>query len=119
MTGTIELTGMRFKAFHGCLPEERRDGNVFVVDFSCLYDISRAAASDDLADTLDYGCIYDIIAAEMAKPSNLLENVAARIIKAVSEAHPEIISMTVSVAKRNPPVNGPAEWSRVSISMPL
>ena len=118
MKGTIELTGMRFHAYHGCLPEERRDGNLFVVDFSCEYDISRAVESDSLEDTLDYGAIYDIIEREMAVPSNLLENVAGRIARAIMESHPEIISLKLSVAKHNPPVRGEAEWSRVTLSLP-
>lgn len=115
--GTIELLGMQFKAFHGCLPQERRDGNLFVVDFSCEYDITAAAASDRLSDTLDYGEVYRIVAREMAVPSNLLENVAARIAGAVRCAHPEIISLKVSVAKKNPPVAGEAGWSRVTVTL--
>ena len=118
MKGTIELTGMRFQAYHGCLPEERREGNLFVVDFSCEYGMSRAIGSDNLEDTLDYGEIYDIIGKEMSKPSNLLENVAGRIARAIMESHPEIISLKLSVAKHNPPVRGEAEWSRVTLSLP-
>ena len=61
MKGVIELTGMKFHAFHGCLPEERIAGAGYLVDFSCEYDISAAAESDCLADTLDYGAVYDIV----------------------------------------------------------
>ena len=118
MVGTIELIGMEFHAFHGCLPEERRDGNLFVVDFSCSYDMAAAMESDSLADTLDYAEVYGIVAKEMAEPSNLLEHVAGRIVKAVSEAHPEIPEFTVSVAKKNPPVPGEAAWSKVTVKYP-
>ena len=68
----IELEGMEFRAFHGCLEQERRDGNLFTVDFRGEIDLQRAAQSDDLADTADYGKIYDTVAAQMAVPSNLL-----------------------------------------------
>lgn len=112
---TIELTGMRFHAFHGCLAAEREKGNLFIVDFKCGYDIGKAACSDDLADTLDYGEIYDIVAREMAVPSNLLEHVAGRIVDAIRSAHPEIESFSVSVSKQNPPVAGEAGWSKVTI----
>lgn len=115
MKGTIALTGMEFHAFHGCLPEERRDGNLFVVDFECEYEISEAARSDRLEDTLDYGSIYDIVADQMAIPSNLLENVAARIAEAIVSAHPELEHFSVKVAKRNPPVSGKAAWSSVTV----
>lgn len=106
---------MEFLAYHGCLPEERRNGNSFIVDFFCEYDISRAVQTDDIADTLDYSSIYNIIAEEMKVPSNLLENVAARIADSISAAYPELEHFTVKVAKRNPPVAGTARSAGVTI----
>lgn len=115
MLGTIELLGMEFHSYHGCLENERREGARYLVDFSCRYDISRAVVSDNLSDTLDYGDIYDIVADQMSVPSNLLENVAGRIVGAIRAAHPEILSFKVKVSKQNPPVNGPAAFSSVTI----
>ena len=43
MKGKIELRGLEFHAFHGCLPEERENGNLFVVDFSGVCDVDAAA----------------------------------------------------------------------------
>ena len=113
--GTISLEAMQFMAYHGVLPEERETGNLFLVDFKCTYDISRAMASDDLADTLDYGHIHAIVAEEMAVPSKLLEHVAGRIAARISAEHPEIVWFAVTVSKQNPPVQGRAEWSRVTV----
>ena len=113
--GTISIDGMQFIAYHGVLPEERHDGNLFLVDFECRYDISRAMDSDALGDTLDYGSIYTAVAAEMAEPSDLLEHVAGRIARRIDREHPGIISFSVTVSKQNPPVEGRAEWSRVTV----
>ena len=110
---TVVLEGMSFTAYHGCLEKERRDGNTFIVDLSFEYDASAAARSDSLDDAVDYGAVYDIVAREMALPSNLLENVAWRIREAVSSAFPAVSNLRVSVAKQNPPVNGPAVSSKV------
>lgn len=112
----IELEGMEFHACHGCLENERKEGNFFTVDFRGETDFSKAAESDSLEDTADYGRIYDLTAMEMAVPSNLLENAAGRIIKAVKEEFPQFSSITVRVSKRNPPVAGKAGWSRVTIT---
>ena len=79
-TGTIELIGMEFHSFHGCLESEKKEGNTFLVDFCGKTSIRKAAKSDNLEDTPDYSEIYRIIASEMEKPSNLLENVAGRIV---------------------------------------
>jgi len=117
MKGTIELIGMEFHSFHGCLPSEREQGARYLVDFLCEYPFGDAAQNDCLEDTLDYSAIYDIVAAQMAQPSNLLENVAWRIAQAIRKAFPDIPSFKVSVAKENPPVGGPAAWAKVSVEI--
>ena len=70
-TGIIELEGMEFKAYHGCLEQEKVRGNLFTVDFRGELDLSAAAESDNLNDTLNYGEIYEIVAEEMSIPSEL------------------------------------------------
>ena len=113
--GTIELEGMEFKAYHGCLEQEKVRGNEFVVDFRGELDLSAAAESDNLNDTLNYAEIYDIVAYEMSIPSELLENVAGRILKEIEAKFPQLVSFSVRVSKKRPPVDGVAQWSRVTL----
>lgn len=117
MKGTIELTGMKFHSPIGCLESERIQGNDMVVDFSCEYEIGRAVRSDCLEDTLDYSAVYDIVAAQMSVEANLLENVAGRIAAAIGEAFPDLEHFTVKVSKENPPVEGEAGRSSVTITI--
>ena len=114
-TGKIELVGMRFRAFHGCLPSERENGGDYLVDFSCSVNPETAIQTDDLSFTLDYSAVYSIVAEQMASPSNLLEHVAGRIRDAIEEAFPELEEFEVSIAKLAPPVGGPAECARVTL----
>ena len=114
--GIIELEGMRFWAHHGCLEKERKDGNLFLVDFKGELNVAKASLSDDLEDTVNYGIVYDIVKEEMSVPSNLLEHVAGRIVRSIAKKLPEFESFSISVSKRNPPVDGPAAWSRVSLN---
>lgn len=113
--GLIELEGMEFKAYHGVLEQEKVRGNEFVVDFRGELDLSDAAESDNLNDTLNYAEIYDIVADEMSIPSELLENVAGRIMKAIEAKFPQLVSFSVRVSKKRPPVDGVAQWSRVTL----
>ena len=106
---------MEFLSRHGCLEIERTVENLFIVDFSGEYDMGAAMRSDDLRDAVDYGDIYNLVAAEMAVPSNLLEHLAGRICDAVAARHPELISFSISISKRRPPVNGIAAWSKVTV----
>lgn len=117
MKGTIELTGMTFHSRIGCLDSEKKLGNTMMVDFSCNYDFSEAGRTDNLEDTLDYSDIYGIVASEMEKECNLLENAACRIAGAIGKAHPELEHFSIRVSKKNPPVNGQAEWSAVSVEI--
>ena len=113
--GIIELEGMEFHSFHGVLEREKIAGNLFVVDFKGELDMRDAAESDNLEDALNYAEIYDVVAAEMAVPSELLEHIAGRIVKAVAEKFPELESFSVRVSKRRPPVAGVVQWSRVTL----
>lgn len=116
--GILELEGMEFHSFHGCLEKEKLEGNLFTVDFRGELDMAAAAASDSLGDTLDYGLLYDIVAEQMAIPSDLLEHVTERIVNRVAATFPELKSFSIRVSKRNPPVNGPASWSRTTMFFP-
>lgn len=106
---------MEFRANHGVFPEERRDGNDFTVDFCCEYPAEAAAESDRIEDALDYGAVYTVIAREMAIPSNLLENVALRIAKALRSEFPAMGPAEIRVAKKNPPLGAPVACSAVKM----
>ena len=114
--GVIELDGMRFWAFHGCLESERSKGNLFLVDFKGEMDLRKAAESDSIKDTVNYGEIYEIVKAEMDVPSDLLEHVAGRIIQRLSDRFPEFVRFSIRVSKKMPPVGGPVQWSKVTLT---
>lgn len=116
--GVMELNGMEFHAFHGCLERERREGNLFVVDFKGFYHLGAAARSDRLEDAADYSVIYQLVAREMEQPSALLEHLASRIARAIRASFPEAFSkIEVRVSKLNPPVGGPCAWSRITVTI--
>ena len=114
--GIIELEEMRFWARHGCLESERSNGNLFLVDFRGELDMRKAAGSDNLEDTVNYGLVYNLVKEEMDIPSDLLENVAGRIVRRIAERFPEFARFSVRVSKRRPPVGGPVQWSRVTLT---
>ena len=114
--GTIELEGMEFRAHHGCLEREKIVGTDFVVDFRGDIDMSAAIESDNLEDAVNYALIYNVVAREMAMPSNLLEHVAGRIMKALAAEFPQIVSFSVRVSKKRPPVDGIVQWSKITLT---
>jgi len=111
----IVLTGLRVRGSHGVLPEERRDGQEFVVDVALAVDVSAAAESDDLAQTIDYGVLAQRLAEVVAgEPVDLLETLAERLA-AVCLADLRVASAEVTVHKPSAPI--PLEFADVSVTV--
>lgn len=112
---SITLTNVRVYAYHGCLLEEAQIGSNYRVDMCVAVDFSKSATTDVLADTLDYVTLNRIIKEEMAIRSNLLENVAQRIVNRVLFEYQQVMEVEVEVSKLNPPINGDVEAVSVKI----
>ena len=115
MTDRLELTGLRVRGHHGVLPQERTDGQDFVVDAVLRLDTRAAAASDSLADTVDYGLLADRLAEVVAgEPCDLLETLAARLAE-VCLSHPLVFEVEVTVHKPRAPI--PLAFQDVSVTV--
>jgi dihydroneopterin aldolase len=80
----ITITGIRAFGYHGVYPDEKRDGQEFVVDVQLHLPLRRAAETDDVADTVHYGELAEEVAAIVSgEPVDLLETLASRIAAAV------------------------------------
>lgn len=100
----IVLTGLRVRGFHGVLPEERRDGQDFLVDAVLTVDARAAAASDDLALTVDYGVLAEQLAAVVeGEAVDLIETLASRLAD-VCLAPPGVSAVEVTVHKPSAPI---------------
>ena len=112
---SIFLDDVRFHAFHGVMPQERAVGADFTVSLNVGYDFVKAAESDDLTDTISYADLYEVVKAEMEKPSQLLEHVALRIIKAITAKWPQIGTVDLRLAKDNPPMGADCKGAGVEM----
>ena len=115
MKSYITLSDVRFRAFHGVLPQESRVGADFTLDLRLGYDISKAMETDDVKDTLNYAEVYNLVKREMAVPSKLLEHVAGRMVKAICQAFPAVTSIDLHLVKLNPPMGADCRGAGVEI----
>ena len=113
----IRLEKLRFRAFHGVLPQERTVGGDFEVTLRIGYPWQQAMESDKVGDTLDYAAVYRLVQAEMALPSQLLEHVAGRIVKALLRDFPQIISVDLWLTKVTPPMGADSEGAGVELHL--
>jgi dihydroneopterin aldolase len=111
----IRLAGLTVRGRHGVFDFERRDGQDFVVDVVLELDLTVAAASDELSDTVHYGELAEGLAAVLAgEPVNLLETLAERLA-AVCLADPRVRATTVTVHKPQAPI--PLSFTDVSVTI--
>lgn len=102
----IALENMEFFAYHGCFSEEQIIGTRFIVDLYIEADTTRAEQTDKLSQTINYQDVFLLVKDQMAIKSNLLEHVGRRILAALKERFPEVISARIKVSKMNPPLGG-------------
>ena len=111
----ISLRNVRFHAFHGVMPQERRVGGDFLVNLQVGYPLEQAMQSDEVGDTLNYAALYEVVKTEMMQSSNLLEHVAGRIAEAIAERFPQVTSIDLALTKQNPPMGADCDGAGVEI----
>lgn len=106
MKHSIEVTGIKLYAFHGCMDEEARIGGNYIVDVYLETDFSEAALNDELSKTIDYVQINAIVTTEMAIRSKLIEHVGQRIWTRLTNEINGITYLKLKIRKLIPPING-------------
>ena len=100
MSDEVFLESLRFYAYHGVNPEERAQGQRFIVDIRLAIDLRAAGVTDDLAQTVNYSAVYQRVKAIVEGfPRNLIEAVAENIATVLLADFPAATGVTVTVRK--------------------
>lgn len=103
----IFLEGMLFYAYHGVNPEERIQGQRFIVDLALWTDTRAAGETDDLTKTVNYSKVYDLVRSIVeGEPKRLIEALAETIATAVLGQFPATQSVVVTVRKPEVAIKG-------------
>lgn len=103
----ITLTGVRAHGYHGVYPDEKREGQEFVVDAVLSLSLRRAAETDDVIDTVHYGELAERLVNVVAgEPVDLLETLAQRLADDVL-LDGRVDSVTITVHKPQAPITVP------------
>ena len=111
----ILLKEIRCYAYHVVAPQENLIGNEYIIDLKLKVDISKAAQTDEVADTVNYAEVHQVIMAEMAVPSKLLEHVGGRIIEKLFQQFPALEEIELHLSKRNPPMGADVESAGIEL----
>jgi dihydroneopterin aldolase len=87
MTDRIFIKGLSLHAYHGVMTHEAKVGQSFSIDLDLAIDLSAAARSDKVVDTVSYDkvveCARDAFCAQRFR---LIEAAAGRVADAVLTA---------------------------------
>jgi dihydroneopterin aldolase len=115
MSDRITLTGLRVFGRHGVFEHEKRDGQEFVVDIVVWLDLSAAAKTDDLTQTLHYGELAQLAAGIVGgEPYDLIESVAGKIADEVL-VDERLSAVEVTVHKPSAPI--PLTFDDVAVTV--
>ena len=116
MTDRIFIKGLSLHAYHGVLAYEGKVGQSFSIDLELEIDLSSAARSDKVVDTVSYDkvaqCATD---AFCGKPYKLIEAAAGSVANAVLAEFPRVRSIEVTIHKPHAPIA--AIFSDVGITL--
>lgn len=115
MADRVALRGIAGFGHHGVFPEERANGQRFVVDVVCTLDLAPAAESDDLTQTVDYGELARAVVADIERdPLDLIEALADRIARTCLSTS-RLTAVEVTVHKPEAPM--PVEVADASVTL--
>ncbi|HIT52584.1 MAG TPA: dihydroneopterin aldolase [Candidatus Fimivicinus intestinavium] len=113
----ILIRGLRVFAFHGVNPEEKEEGQLFVVDLTACLDLRGACNTDRLENTVSYAKIIKTVRRVLqADKNDLLEFTAQRIIDAVFAEYPPVQQLTVVLKKPDAPIRADFDYVAVELS---
>ncbi|MFH2056652.1 MAG: dihydroneopterin aldolase [bacterium] len=102
----IRLQNMTFYAYHGVSAAEKETGRRYEVDCELHLDLTQAAKSDKLGDTVNYAEVYQTVEQVLQERKySLIESVCAEICRRLL-AMEMLNKVVVRVRKKMPPIPG-------------
>ncbi len=110
----IIIKGLKLFAYHGVNPEEKVDGQNFILDITATLNADTAKQSDNVDDTVSYAKIIKTVRAVFTEKSyDLIETAANKVGVSVMQAYPRLDSVTVLLMKPEAPVKADFEYVAV------
>jgi len=116
MNDRIFINGLSLHAHHGVMAYEAKVGQTFSIDLVLDIDLSTAARSDKVVDTVSYDQVVDCASeAFRAQRFRLIEAAAGKVADAVLARFARVRSVAVTIHKPHAPVA--ATFSDVGVTL--
>ena len=105
MNDRIFITGLSLHAYHGVMPHEAKVGQTFTIDLELDIDLSEAARTDKVVDTVSYDKVVDCASeAFCGQRFRLIEAAAGRVADAVLAAFARVQAIKVTIHTPHAPI---------------
>ena len=112
----ILVRNLKIFAYHGVNPEEKEDGQNFVLDIDAYVDISVPCITDNVDDTVSYAKIIKETAKIFTcQKDDLLERAVQRIADGLFESFDKIQKLRILLKKPEAPIKADFEYVAVEI----
>lgn len=112
----IIIKGLKVFAYHGVNPEEKRDGQQFILDVTLYLSLLRACRSDDLNDTVSYAAASKTVIRTMTEAKyDLIERAAQRVAEQLLAEYNTVEKVEVLLKKPEAPVKAEFDYMAVQI----
>jgi dihydroneopterin aldolase len=116
MSDKIFICGLVLHAYHGVVPYEGRVGQTFTLDLTLDIDLSAAARTDKVADTVSYDQVVAAATqAFTAQKFKLIEAAAGKVADTVLSKFPRVRGIEVTIHKPHAPIA--ATFSDVGVTI--
>lgn len=112
----IRIKGLHVFASHGVFPEEKEDGQNFVINLTLHVSLLSAGLTDDLCETINYGEVCEFVAEEFTRCSyDLIEAACENTARSLLIQFPLLQSVDIEVCKPDAPVD--EDFDNISVFM--
>ena len=113
----IVIRDLKIFAYHGVNPEEKINGQIFILDIDAGVDISAPCKSDNVEDTVNYAeVIYEATRIFTCRKDDLIERAAERVAQGLFEKFGAIKTLKILLKKPDAPIDADFGYVGVEIT---
>ncbi len=112
----IIINGLEVYAYHGVNPEEKTDGQNFIINAELFVDLSAPCETDELNDTVNYSKVIKLITRIMTSEKyNLIEHAAQKTADGLLAEFDRIKKVKLTLKKPDAPIKADFNFVAVEI----
>lgn len=112
----IIIKDLKLYAYHGVNPEEKVQGQNFILDIICKLDLKKPCQTDNVDDTVSYAQIIKLVKKVfVAEKYDLIEKAAQVVADAILDTFGQIEKVKITLKKPEAPIK--ADFGYVAVEI--